>query len=363
MIRRIICSFLVVLTLLFGVKSYAQKISANKITYNYYRQPAAASLVKRIRNYQVVVDNGTAMPEEMADVNKNVGALLSGRNRNPSRPPSDEPEHITTEAANELADVYIGLKGHKRNDANALKIVVIPYSFEHSRPNIVPERQTNINIGSGTSYTYDDMRYHDEFSYRYPIEVNVFTPDGQKVLSFSALSLSDYKLYQSYPKTNPSEIDTKMLLENARDKALRDNLNQINKQLNYALADMKRVGTLYRIENWSGIDIDLNRAYNEASSGLQLLQQNYTTAKVKLNEADSLFTAALREGNMNTRIAKALCFNLLEVNFAAGDLDRATLVLNKLDSYTLSDEERKARNELDVLITDRKIHQQGIQQP
>jgi len=361
MAKRITSGFLFGLVVLLSLSSYAQKISANKITYNYYRQPAAAAILKSIRNYQVIMDNNAGMPEEMADANSHVIGLLISRANNNIKV-SDEPEQLTADATNELADIYVKLKGHKRNVNYALKVVITLYTFEHSRPNIVTDRHTELNVGSGNSYTYEYLHYYGEFSYRYPLEVGVFTPDGQKVLIFSAISLSDYKVYQGYPKTNPSEIDNKMLLENARDKALHDNLNQISKQLNYALANVKRVGTLYQIENWSGANTNLNKAYNEATAGLRLLQQNYSTAKMKLNEADSLFTAALRERNMDTGIAKALCFNLLEVNFAMGDLSRAALVLNKLDSYALSDEERKAKNDLDLLIIDRKTHQQGIQQ-
>jgi hypothetical protein len=400
---------------LFAVLScsyFAQKIKSDEITYYYNRLPVL-SLDKTIKNYQVTIDpvyeaknkellkqyeikkNNAEVKyqKEMAEyealvraAKANNHAKMAGNGNSvatvtmvsnryvkqiPYKPYMTvvpQPELQTTYDTQQLASTYINLKGYKNNAANALKVVITLYGYEHSQPQLITEQHTAMKIGSGGSFTYESIHYHTEFSYRYPIGVEVFTPDGKKVLSINPIELSQYKLYTSSSTIDPDMIDNELLIKSTEDRILQANLRYINNLLKYGFAKVKRVASLYYIKNDDKKYADLTDAYNEASSGLRMLQQDNNGAKAKLDKASALWTAALNTANTNNATSPinqetetAIYFNLLEVNFAEGNVGKAQTILNKLNTYGLSPAETKTKNDFDLLMAERSAYQQKMQ--
>ncbi|MDB5158129.1 MAG: hypothetical protein JWR50_2836, partial [Mucilaginibacter sp.] len=129
-----------------------------------------------------------------------------------------------------------------------------------------------------------------------------------------------------------------------------------------------RTATLYYIKNDDVNYHDLTTAFNEASSGLIMLQQDYTTAKSKLNGACNLWNNALKEADPNNKKARinkditlAIYFNLLEAYFAEGNVTGGQITLDKLNTVNLSMSDRRIKIGYDMLFSELKSRQQNNQ--
>lgn len=266
-----------------------------------------------------------------------------------------------------LADTYIHLEGFQNSPSNALKIVVFLYGYDHTQPRNMNETQDNLKLGGGTSSTYKSVNYHTEFSYRHPMAVKVYAPDGKELLSLTPPELNSYKIYKSASSDRPNGINSELLIKTSEEKVLQDNLRFINNLLNdkYGYSSIKRMATLYYIKNADNTYTDLTTAYNEASSGFLMLQQDAGTAKGKLQKACGLWNAALSEADMNNKKARinkditlGIYFDLLEAYLALGDVQGGQTTLDKLNTVSLSNSDRKAKLDYDVLFAELKNRQQ-----
>jgi hypothetical protein len=182
--------------------------------------------------------------------------------------------------------------------------------------------------------------------------------------------LNSYKIYKSDATTTPLRINTELLVKTYSEKILQENLKFINNLLNdkYGFAKVQRVATLYYIKNDDANYQDLTTAFNEASSGLIMLQQDYTSGKSKLDKACGLWNNALKESDPNNKKARinkditlALYFNLLEAYFAEGDVTGGQSTLDKMSSINLSMSDRRTKIGYDMLFSELKARQQTNQ--
>ncbi len=110
---------------------------------------------------------------------------------------------------------------------------------------------------------------------------------------------------------------------------------------------------------------DLNTAFNESSSGLLLLQQDNSTAKAKLQKAIDLWNAALNESDISNKKARinkditiGVYFDLLEAYYALGNVASGQSTLDKLNTISLSNTDRRSKLDYDVIFAELKNRQQ-----
>ncbi|GAA4314224.1 hypothetical protein GCM10023149_10310 [Mucilaginibacter gynuensis] len=267
-----------------------------------------------------------------------------------------------------IADTYVQLQGYEKNPANALKILVLMYGYDHTVPRTMDQQTDNLSIGGSTgTRTYKATLYHTEFSYRHPMAVKVFTPDGKEVLSLTPPELNSYKVYKSAETDQPKRINTELLIKTNEEKVLQDNLKFLNTLLNdkFAFSKVSRAATLYYIKNGDNGYTDLTTAFNEASAGLLTLQTDAANARTKLQKAADIWNTALKESDLlnkkariNKDITLGIYFDLLEVYLALGDVINGQASLDKINSMSLSNDDRRNKLQFDMLFAELKNRQQ-----
>nr|WP_315422861.1 hypothetical protein [uncultured Pedobacter sp.] len=393
----------------------AQKLKTEEIAYSYSRLPSTA--IKNVKHYQVTFEpayeaKNKELLEEyrqkkkeaqekyrndvaaystlvkaaneryekaMADYNKKtLGAKIVEKslldNSKPKKEVIQQPymENIAPpklQASYDyktVADTYIQLDGYEKNPADALKIIVLLYGFDYTIPRTINEEQERQSFGDGKSSSYKVTLYHTEFSYRYPMAVKVYTPQGSEILSITPPELNSYKIYKSANTDRPVEINGELLIKTHQEKVLQENLGFINNLLNdkFGYSTVNKTATLYYIKNGDADYADLTTAFNEASSGLLMLQQDRSTGVEKLKKACDIWNTALKESdisNKKSRINKdvtiGIYFNLLESYFAIGDAAAGQNTLGKLNTLSLSNTERVTKLGFDKLFSELKKRQ------
>jgi hypothetical protein len=277
-----------------------------------------------------------------------------------------KPELQSTYDYSVVGNTYIRLDGYENMPANALKIQVLLYGYDHTQPRTMDEERSNLSIGGGRASTTKSVLYHTEFSYRYPMAVKVYTPDGKELLNVTPPELNSYKIYQSPATDMPTKINAELLLKTAQEKVLQDNLQFINHLLNdkYGYTSVDRNISLYYIKGGDDGYTDLTTAFNEASSGLLMLEQDATLAKVKLQKACALWGTAIKEADMNNKkarinkdIATGIYFNMLEAYFAQGNVPDGQNILEKMNSMSMSNSDRRLKLEYEMLFAELKSRQ------
>ncbi len=302
--KKIIVTAAFIAQTFFVFVGYGQKLKTEQITYSYTRLPALP--VKGITNYQVSFEaayeaknqqslkdyNDQKMAavekyrkdvasyeimvkaandhydKEMAEYNKkSFGSKLAEKslldNNRPIRETVTkpyisyvpEPKLQSSYDYKIMANTYIQLDGYHNNPAEeALKIIVVLYGYDHTQPRTMDEQQENLKIGgSAGTTTYKSTNYHVEFSYRHPMAVKVYTPDGKEILSLTPPELNSYKIYKSAASDQPTRINSELLVKTTEEKVLQDNLHFINNLLNdrYGFSSIKRVATLFYVKDLS----------------------------------------------------------------------------------------------------------------
>ena len=406
-----------VLTVCCSFAAMGQKLKSETIAYSYTRPPAVP--IKGLTNYQVKFEaayearnkqllkdyqgqlqaarekyrNDMAeypklqkeandrYDREMAEYNKkSTGKKLTERallsagkpvREVIQRPYMQEVEKPVLQSSYDygmIADTYIQLDGYHKDPANALKILVLLYGFDHTVPRTMDEQSDNIGLGGAAgTRTSKSTYYHTEFSYRHPMAVKVFTPDGKEVLSLTPPELNSYNIYKSASTDQPKRINSELLLKTSEEKILQDNLKFMNTLLNdkFAFSKVTREATLYYIKDGDKGYTDLTTAFNEASSGLLTLQVDANMARTKLQKGADLWNAALKESDISNKKARinrditlGIYFDLLEAYFAIGDVANGQATLEKLNGMSLSNNERRNKLQFDMLFAELKNRQQ-----
>lgn len=411
--KKKLINLLPAIVLLWGSACYAQKVKSEDIPY-FYNRPPSSALNKSVKNYQIVIDaayetkNQELLKEyeqqkrnardkyekdlqqypalvkvadakytkDLAEYNKiSFGSKLLLSTPRPVRqtPSKPYPEYVQPPQMQSsydytaLAGTYINLEGYQKAADNALRIVITLYGFDHTVPRNMDEQTESLSLGGSNSGVRKETLYHAEFSYRHPMTIKVFSPDGKEVLNATPPELNTYKVYQSAATSKALKINTDLLVKSAEEKILQDNLKFINNLLNdkYGYSKVKRTATLYFIKNGDEGYTDLTTAFNEASSALLMLQQDAAGGKTRLQKACDLWKTALgqadisnKKARINKDVAIAISFDLLEGYFAMGDAAAGQTVLDKLNTFSLSSSERKTKYDFDVIFAELKSRQQ-----
>jgi hypothetical protein len=241
------------------------------------------------------------------------------------------------------------------------------YGYDHTLPRTMDEQSSTVSLGGSNNGVGKSTYYHTEFSYRHPMTVKVNGPDGKEIMNVTPPELNSYKIYKSAATDRATRINTDLLIKTSEEKVLQENLKFINNLLNdkFGYSKVKRTATLYYIKNGDEAYGDLTTAFNEASSGLLMMQQDGAGAKTHLDKACGLWKTAFdqadisnKKARINKDIAIAVSFDLLEAYFALGDAANGQTVLDKLNTYSLSSSERKTKYDYDVLFAELKTRQQ-----
>ncbi len=408
---------LLLITLVFSISSvFAQKLKSEQISYNYTRIPSAN--IQGIKNYQLAAEaayeakNAQLIAEykqqkklaiekydkemavyttlvksanesyekALAEYNKKtLGAKIVEKSMLDNGKPKkehiprpyveqvEEPKLQSSFDYSTVLNTYVKLEGYQNEPSNALKIVVLFYGFDHTLPRTASEEATMVGSKNGSTGTYKETTYYTEFSYRHPMAVKVYTPAGKEILNVTPAELNSYKIYKgSGSNRPPAAVNSQLLIKTNEEKVLQENLKFINNLLNdkYGYSSVNRNATLYYIKNAEAEYADLTLAFNEASSGLLMLQQDGPSGVSKLKKAAEIWSKALAESDMNNKKARinkeisfGIYFNLLETYFAIGDVQAGQQTLEKLNALSMSNEERRTKLGYDMLFADLKKRQ------
>ncbi|SMC94705.1 hypothetical protein [Pedobacter nyackensis] len=395
--------------------SFGQRLKEEKISYSYNRLPSAT--IAGIKNYQVVgepayeVKNKQLLEDykqqkkeaidkynreiavyaslvksanesyekAMAEYNKKtIGKKIVEQSLLASGKPQKEfvakpyletvelPKLQSSYDYNTILSTYVKLEGYQLDPSNALKIVVLFYGFDHTQPRSIGEEMSNLSSGDGKTSAYKSMVYHTEFSYRHPMAVKVYDPQQKEILSVTPPELNSYKIYKSANSDRQLKSNNELLIKQNEERVLQANLTFINNLLNdkYGYSSVKRDAILNYIKNGDSEYSDLTMAFNEASSGLLMLQQDGPSAVGKLMKANEIWNKALTESDLNNKKARinkeitmGIYFNLLECNFAIGDARGGQSTLEKMNSLSMSNNERRLKLDYDILFAELKKRQ------
>ena len=262
-----------------------------------------------------------------------------------------------------LASTYIKLENYENNATNALKIVVTLYGYDCTQPRVLNNAKDMISIGNGTTSTYKQAYYYAEYSYRHPMSIKAYLPDGKEVMNTTPQLLNAYKIYRSSESDKILSVNNELLIRTTEEKTLQENLTYLNKILNekFGFYKEKRKTTLYFVKDKKAEYTDLTTAFNEATSALTLLAADSITAKINLQHAIDLWEKALATSDVNDKKARidkdvtiAICLNLLEVYYALKNYQAGLQVMQKLNTINLSYSDRIRKNEYDNAYNDLK---------
>ena len=274
-----------------------------------------------------------------------------------------DPELKTAYDYPAVANTYLRLDGFENKADNAVKIEVTMYGFDYTEPRQLSEQKSVTSYKNGQTSTGQATYYHNEFSYRHTMSVKVTTPDGKELFSLTPQVLNTYTIFKSPESTTSAPLNPQLLIKTYEEKTLQANLTLINNLVNDRIGYKRepRKAELYYVKSKDDTYKDLLTAFNEASSALKLLTEDEAAAKAKLQAAIQVWNTALLESDVKNKKARidkdvtiAICFNLLECSFAAGDFVNAEKTMASLNSIDLSSSERKKKSEYEALFNDLK---------
>lgn len=274
-----------------------------------------------------------------------------------------DPELKTAYDYPAVASTYLRLDGFENKAENAVNIEVTMYGFDYTEPRQLSEQKNITSYKNGQTSTGQATYYHNEFSYRHTMSVKVSTPDGKELFSLTPQVLNTYTVFKTPESTTAVPLNAQMLVKTYEEKTLQNNLNLINNLVNDKIGFKRepRKAELYYVKSKDDTYKDLLMAFNDATSGLKLLIDDEATAKAKLIAAIQVWNTALLESDVKNKKARidkdvtiAICFNILECAFAAGDFVNAEKTVTALNGIDLSTSERKKKSEYEALFNDLK---------
>lgn len=262
-----------------------------------------------------------------------------------------------------IASTYLGLDGYENNPENAVKIEVTLYGFDYTKPQQLTQQKNVVSSANGTTTTKSVTYYHVEFTYRHTMSVKVTAPDGKELFYLTPQELNTYKIYKTQESTNPVAIQEEQLKKTHEAKIFQENLlfigNLVNDKIGFK-RELRKTELAY-VKAKDDTYADLLLAYNEARAGLNILLDDETAAKEKLQKSIGIWNTALQESDLNNKKARIdkevtlmIYFNLLEAHFALRDVDAADKVMTVLNSISLSNAERKQKENYERAFSDLK---------
>lgn len=267
-----------------------------------------------------------------------------------------------------LASTYLKLDGFESNQDNAVKIIVTLNGYEYTTPRQVTEQKSVVSSANGTTTTSQVNYYRVEFTYRHTMSVKVISADGKELFYLTPQELNSFKTYKSADSKTSVSYNEEALAKTYEEKILQENLTFISNLVNDRIGfkrEPRKTGIDY-IKSKDETYADLLMAYNEASSGLNSLADDEAGAKTKLNHAIEIWNTALQESDITNRKARidkdvttSIYFNLLEAYFAIRDLDGFEKIMTNLNTMSISNGERRKKEQYDLLFIDLKKRMQA----
>lgn len=262
-----------------------------------------------------------------------------------------------------VATTYLNLEGFTRDTSNAVMIKVTIYGYDYTQPRQMTTQKEMTNYTNGQSTKRMVTYYYTEFSYRHPMSVQVTLPDGTVALNETPQELNTYTIYKSQESETAGSINTDLLIKTYEEKIFQTNLIFLNNLVNdrFGFQKVKRVAKLFYVKSKDEVYQDLLVAYNDAQSGLRMLIDDLTGATTKLENSISIwkkalseFDPAVKKARIDKDVAAIICFNLLESYFALKKTEEADLIIVKLNTFSLSSEEKKIKEDYESLFVDLK---------
>jgi hypothetical protein len=357
---------------------YEEKNKQLMADYEAAKKKAEQKFQQELHDYPSLVKAAEeAYEKDLAEYNKKslgtkvVEKTVLGENNKPVKQLPSKPylEHVSLPVLKTsydypvLANTYFYLGGYENNPDNAVQVIITMYGFDYSSPRVLSQQKDMMSIKSGSSTTYKATYYHTEFSYRHPMSVKVVLPNGKELMNVTPQPLNTYKIYRSPASETMPQVNSELMIKTNEEKVLQENLKFITALVNDKFGNGKkeRKGELYYVKEKGDEYADLITAFNDASSGFNLLDKDPVTATAKLRQAVATWQTALKESNPSDKKARidkdvtiAVCFNLLEAFLGLGEPVPALSVLQQMNSLSLSGGERKTRDEFELIFTDLK---------
>ena len=369
-----------------SIKNYTAKIDApyeekNKkliAEYEAAKKKAEEKYAEELREYpKKVKEAEEAYEKELAEYNKkSLGtkvvekAVLKENNKPVKQIPSEPyleqvapPVLRTSYDYPALANTYFYLGGYENNPDNAVQVIITMHGFDHTSPRVMSAQKDMLSVKGGTSTTYKATYYHIEYSYRHPMSVKVLLPDGKELMNVTPQPLNTYKIYKSSASEKPPQVNSELMIKTSEEKLVQDNLIYITALVNdkFGFARKERKSEIYYVKEKGDEYADLLSAFNEASSGFNLLDRDPETAAGKLRKAVATWETALKESNptdKKSRIDKditiALYFNILESYLGLVEPEAALGKIRQMSNLSLSGRERETRDAFELIFTDLK---------
>ena len=213
------------------------------------------------------------------------------------------------------------------------------------------------------------MSYWYETPHKHPIKLTVQGATGEVLLDETFERFNQYTIAKtntvqgSYPVMDPRTYD-----EGLQNKIVESNMKEINEYINdnYGYSKLKRKTAVNRVESKQLNYDDYQKAFEAASAGYNLLASNAAGAKAKINEAITIWEAAMKESNLgdkkarvNTEVTMATLFNLAEAYVWVDDYANAEARLNKIVGLSPSKKERKLLDDNLEFVKDQKVRHEA----
>ncbi len=357
---------------------YEEKNKKLIAEYEAAKKKAEEKYQQELRDYPNKVKEAEETYErELAEYNKKslgtkvVEKAVLKENNKPVKhtPPEPYLEHVplpvlrTSYDYPALANTYFYLGGYENNPENAVQVIITMHGFDHTSPRVLSAQKDMLSVKGSSTTTYKATYYHVEFSYRHPMSVKILLPGGKELMNVTPQQLNTYKIYKSTESQTMPQVNSELMVKTNEEKLVQDNLKFITALVNdrIGFAKKERKGEIFFVKEKGDEYADLLSAFNDASSGFNLLDKDAETAAGKLRKAIGSWEAALKESNpfdKKARIDKditiALYFNILEAYLALADPEPALQKIQQMSNLSLSARERETRDDFELIFADLK---------
>lgn len=256
-----------------------------------------------------------------------------------------------------LGSTYISIPTLENKNESPLKIVVQMHGYDFTKPKILSQQQSTVNYSSGNVYKGTRINYSAEYSYRHPMSIKAIMPNGKELFNHTPSQLNNYKIVTMNGYSNSEQLNTEVIVKNTEEKVLQENLQFVNNYINNKFGNeiVKRKVELFFVKNKNEAYTNLTVAFNNASTAFRMLVADSVSAKPQLEQSIATWNESIKQADfkdkdalINKDIFIALCFNLLEANYALKKIEDGYAVLQKLNAIDLSSKDRIKKSQVEA---------------
>ncbi|HEY1038095.1 MAG TPA: hypothetical protein VGF30_01745, partial [Bacteroidia bacterium] len=258
-----------------------------------------------------------------------------------------QPEIPKTYDTQLIAGKYIKMQGFNNSNDNAAVITVSMFGFNSETPKLMEHVTQKAVAATSTSPAKPEIRkYYYSVNYKHMMSYKIEVPGQGTITEQFPSELDAFKEYKTadfdsakfvaqYWETNKANV-----LDQLQDKAVYENLEYINGQINNKYGYMKMsYATLLSVVDEKKDYQDYKEAYVAAENGYKVLDANKSEAFVELNKAIGLWEKAMKESQPHNKKARV-----------DGDVTEIT-ILNLIEAYIWKDDYINAKAYIDKIKT------------